>query len=296
MTDLTHFSLFTGIGGIDIAAEWANFRTVGQVEKAEYPYKILCKHFPEVPKWRDVKDVTSGSVREQGIKHITLLSGGFPCQPFSIAGKRRGKEDPRFLWNEMLRLVSELKPTWILGENVAGIISMELDNCITDLEGQDYSCRAFLLPACAVSAPHRRDRIFIVAHTNRNRDNTNRREIPTEDRIQETNREEMGTGVFDRTIVTNTTGKRRSRGGTTLKLTDMVEILEGREPKYYKTLPTPTARDYKDGRKPDTLKNAGRTENNSLCDKVGANSGMHLNPEWVEWLMGFPIGWTELNV
>ena len=167
-TPLTHFSLFSGIGGLDLAAEWAGFQTVGQVEKGDYANKILGKHWPNVPRWEDIKDVTIHTVREAGIEHApTVLSGGFPCQPFSCAGQRRGAEDDRFLWPEMLRVVQELRPAWVIGENVAGLVSLALDDVLTDLERAGYSCRAFLLPAAGVGAPHMRDRVFIVAHSAR---------------------------------------------------------------------------------------------------------------------------------
>jgi DNA (cytosine-5)-methyltransferase 1 len=163
---LTHFSVFSGIGGLDLAAEWAGFNTVGQVEKAEFPYQVLSKHWPNVPKWRDIRDVTDDAIRNAGIGHITVLSGGFPCQPFSNGGKRRGKADDRFLWPEMLRVIKIAGPDWIIGENVAGIIDMELDNVLSSLEDTGYSCRAFCVPACGVGAPHRRDRVFIIANIN----------------------------------------------------------------------------------------------------------------------------------
>ncbi len=166
---LTHFSLFSGIGGIDLAAEWAGFETVGQCEFADYPTKVLEKHWPDVPRWRDIRDVTAESIRSRGITDVTLLSGGFPCQPFSIAGKRRGANDDRYLWPEMLRVISELNPHWVLGENVPGIVNMALEQCCIDLENQGYEVQPFNIPACAVDAPHRRARIFIVAYSKHQR-------------------------------------------------------------------------------------------------------------------------------
>ena len=167
MSELTHLSLFSGIGGLDLAAEWAGFRTVGQCEWADYPHAVLQKHWPDVPKWRDIRTLTKEGFRERtGLDAVTVVSGGFPCQPFSTAGKRRGKEDDRYLWPEMCRVISEIQPTWVVGENVAGLISMDLDTALSDLEGIGYACQTLVIPACAVDAPHRRDRCAILAHTN----------------------------------------------------------------------------------------------------------------------------------
>lgn len=172
MPELTHISLFTGIGGLDLAAEWAGFRTVGQCEWADYPRAVLEKHWPTVPKWRDIHNLTAKDFFDKtGCPPggVTCLSGGFPCQPFSQAGKRRGKDDDRYLWPEMLRVIQEIRPRWVVGENVGGFVSMALDTVLSDLESIGYTCQAIVFPACAVDAPHRRDRCAILAHTNSTR-------------------------------------------------------------------------------------------------------------------------------
>jgi DNA (cytosine-5)-methyltransferase 1 len=132
---------------------------VAFVEQDKYCQKVLKKHWADVPIIDDIKEF-----RYDKAEAIDLLTGGFPCQPFSQAGLRRGTEDDRSLWGEMLRIIKESMPTWVIGENVAGIVNMELDNCISELESEGYETQAFIIPACAVSTPHRRDRVWIVAH------------------------------------------------------------------------------------------------------------------------------------
>jgi len=162
---LTHFSLFSGIGGIDLAAEWAGFTTVGQVEWADYPTKVLEKHWPNVPRWRDIRSVTAEDFYNRtGLRTVDLISGGFPCQPFSVAGKQKGKRDDRYLWPEMFRVIREIKPTWVLGENVPGILSIAGRTVCEDLEREGYAVTVFNFEAAAVGAPHRRERVFFVAH------------------------------------------------------------------------------------------------------------------------------------
>lgn len=167
MRVLTHLSLFSGIGGLDLAAEWAGFCTVGQCEWGDYQTKVLEKHWPDVPRWRDIRSLTKECFFERtGQQTVDIISGGFPCQPFSTAGLRRGKDDDRFLWPEMLRVIGAIRPAWIIGENVAGIGSMVLDDILADLENEGYSTRAIMVPAAGVGAPHRRDRFAILAHAN----------------------------------------------------------------------------------------------------------------------------------
>jgi len=152
----THLDLFSGIGGFALAAQWNGLETIGFSEVEPYACQILKRHWPTVPNYGDIRNI-------RGVR-ADLVTGGFPCQPFSLAGKRRGASDDRALWPEMLRVIEDARPTWVLGENVPGIITLELDRVLADLEGIGYACWPLCVPACAVDARHRRDRVWIVAH------------------------------------------------------------------------------------------------------------------------------------
>lgn len=131
----------------------------GQVEIDEHCNQVLARHWPQVPRWRDVR-----ALPYDDMPQVDLIAGGYPCQPFSAAGKRRGAADDRHLWPYCIEAVRRLRPAWALFENVAGHISLGLDDVCADLEGEGYAVRPLLIPACAVGAPHRRARVFIVAH------------------------------------------------------------------------------------------------------------------------------------
>ena len=152
--------LFSGIGGFSLGLEWAGMSTVAFCERDPYCTTILNKHWPDTPVHNDVRNLDGKDYADS----IDLVAGGFPCQPFSVAGNRRGSDDDRHLWPEMLRIIQEAKPRWVIGENVFGLINMALDDVQADLEREHYEVRKFVLPAVAVDAHHRRDRIFIIAY------------------------------------------------------------------------------------------------------------------------------------
>lgn len=184
-----HASLFSGFGAADLAATWMGWDNAFWCEIDDFPRKVLGYWFPESIGYGNIKETDFTEWKGK----IDVLTGGFPCQPFSVAGRRKGKEDDRYLWPEMLRAIREIRPTWIVGENVAGILSMVqpgreaevehqaalfeatdketileqeyvVETICRDIEQEGYTIQPIVIPACAVGAPHRRDRVFFVAY------------------------------------------------------------------------------------------------------------------------------------
>lgn len=163
---LNHASLFSGIGGFDLAAEWMGWNNLFHCEIDPFCQRVLKYHFPGSKNYENIKQTNFSFWRGK----IDVLSGGFPCQPFSLGGQRKGTEDDRNLWPEMYRAVKEIEPKWVIGENVLGIISwnkgMVFEQVQSDLENEGYEVQAVVLPAASVNAIHRRDRVFFVAYSN----------------------------------------------------------------------------------------------------------------------------------
>ena len=154
--------LFSGIGGFSLGLERAGMKTVAFCEIEKFPRKVLKKHWPDVPIYEDVRTLTKEKLDDDGIT-IDVICGGYPCQPFSNAGKRQGKNDDRYLWPEFIRLIREIKPSYVIGENVGGHISMGLDDVLSDLEGENYTWEAFVIPATSVKLSQGRERVWFVA-------------------------------------------------------------------------------------------------------------------------------------
>ena len=297
---LTHLSLFSGIGGLDIAAEAAGFETVGQCEWAEYPTKILEKHWPNVPRWRDIRTLTGESFYERtGLRTVDVISGGFPCQPFSVAGKQVGKDDDRYLWPEMLRVIQELRPTWVLGENVPGIVNLALDTVLADLENSGYTGQAFIIPACGVDAPHKRERCAILAYAvNGSRAMRRNREFQD---LAENGGEGPDNGRRKKGAVAGEW--RENKPGTSGVANGLREEVYGaaadsscieRERSCGKPLLFTNCSSRERERERESGSRSGYRGNlQELVEVTPRGIIGRMNPEFAEWLMGYKTGWTE---
>jgi DNA (cytosine-5)-methyltransferase 1 len=204
---MNHASLFSGIGGFDLAAEWVGWNNVFHCEWNPFGQKILKHHFPKSISYNDITKTDFTIHRGE----IDILTGGFPCQPYSTAGLRKGKADERHLFPEMLRAIKEIKPKWVIGENVRGLVNwgggMVFDEVCNDLESEGYEVQPFLIPAASVNAPHQRQRIWFIAYANDKGGSTRSRQVQSENgKISEwnDNAESCDTSYGD---VTNTKSK-----------------------------------------------------------------------------------------
>ena len=209
---MRHGSLFSGIGGFDLAAEWMQWENVLHCEWNEFGQKVLKHYWPNAISYEDITK-TDFSIHRGD---IDILTGGFPCQPYSAAGKRLGKEDDRHLWPEMLRAIREVQPTWVVGENVLGLVNwnggLVFEEVQADLEAEGYEVQPFVLPACAVNAPHRRDRVWFVAYSFNSRYKARRGAKEEKDGVQAVHRKKMVTREFNGTSLSSTTPNANSNG------------------------------------------------------------------------------------
>jgi DNA (cytosine-5)-methyltransferase 1 len=212
---MNHGSLFSGIGGFDLAAEWAGWTNKFHCEWNHFGQKVLKYYWPKAESYTDITKTNFSIWRGK----IDILTGGFPCQPYSAAGKRLGKEDDRHLWPEMLRAIREIQPTWVVGENVLGLVNwnggLVFDEVQADLEAEGYEVQPYVLPAVSVNAPHRRDRVWFVAYSVNNRYSTRRKKKSKQDSIQSEKRTAMDAWKPNRTGFsrdTSNTESGRQRG------------------------------------------------------------------------------------
>lgn len=173
---LRHFDVCSGIGGFALGFRWAALsEPVAFCEIDKYCQKVLAKNFPNIPIFNDVKELVNEEAKPESTRTIPdhdILTSGYPCQPFSVAGKRRGEEDPRNIWPYVYEIVKRKHPTWCVFENVYGHVAMGLDKVLNEMEMEGYTTQTFIVPACSLDAPHLRNRLWIVAHSNRQSEST----------------------------------------------------------------------------------------------------------------------------
>ena len=351
---LKMLSLFSGVGMIDLAASWAGIETVAVCEIQPYPQQILKKRFPEVKVYDDIFNITAEKLKNDGITKVDIVAGGFPCQPFSVAGNREGEEDERHLWPEMCRVIRELKPRWVLGENVPGLLSIAdvsgrrggtFGSILRDLAEMGHDAIWSVYGANEIGAPHKRERVFILANSvserrNDGGDNWQGGYIPNDaERSAKENKSEWDEWQYR----TSQVGANDGNLWATPSAADATGNHGGGQHKSLRTdvynssnqlWPTPQARDYRSGDNPDSPRQGRKAErgwSNNLndvvklwgtpraCDYKGCcqygtprhaeelkrgnlkgevmepNNKGQLNPDWVEILMGLPIGWTDID-
>jgi DNA (cytosine-5)-methyltransferase 1 len=295
--------LFSGIGGFSLAASWTGqIETITFCEIDKFCQKVLKKHWPDVPIFDDITKLRGEDIEQP----VDIICGGFPCQPYSQAGKRRGKEDDRALWPEMFRVIREIKPKWILAENVAGFVNMGLEDCISELEGEGYynfinnqgkkTIIPFIIPACAVGAPHRRDRVWIVANsgqqsTRGTQSGFDNREQSSSEEKERTN---QGYGFTDKNC--HASDSDRLNGNNAGYDTGEVSQLEASGLLGMQSI-TDSCNERLQGSEWTGSHEQGQATHGSASERnyAWANRGLKLQPAFVEWMQGYPIGYTDLK-
>lgn len=318
---LVHGSLFSGFDAPSIAASWMGWKNAFHCEINPFCNEILKYWFPDSEHYEDITKTDFSQWKGR----IDVLTGGFPCQPFSLAGQRKGADDNRYLWPHMLRAIREIRPAWVIGENVAGILTMVqpgketevgsqtslfgednrkrillrqeyvVETICKDLEREGYSVQPLLIPACAVGAPHRRDRVWVIAHRTDSRTEDVRRE--REDKVlsdgiaPDTN----GYGCLSSRTCEESERCRCGNDGESENGSNrpngLMDFMD-----FYGMLPTPTMRDYKGAPTIESIQKRGRNPmTNNLADRFAqTGKSSQLNPLFVEEMMGFPLMWTTL--
>lgn len=335
MSDIiTHASTFSGIGASELAAEMLGWKNLFHCEINEFGRKVLEYHFPDTKSYEDIKSTDFTEWRGK----VTVLTGGFPCQPFSCAGKRRGPKDDRYLWPHMLNCIKQVRPTWFIGENVVGITTMAfqgenvkvgeqadlfgegdgyeiyekrekyvLGKIYRSLESVGYSVQTFIIPACAVGAPHRRDRVFIVAHRLAETSDSVRcggsvrEKNPTPGNSGSLGQEVLSAYIQKRmpsllpTPLASEGDKYANKYNSRSQMGRSLSAMGGSG-----LLPTPRANEVTDINL-NSPNLANRNHSNleeevakHVCSLKIDGETFRLSPLFVEEMMGFPLGWTAL--
>ena len=221
--------LFSGIGGFSYGLEKLGFKTVAFCEIDKFCKLLLQKHWKKVKIYDDVKEITKQRLETDGVELPDVITGGFPCQPFSVAGKQRGTDDNRHLWPQMFRIIRELAPRWVVGENVRGLVNIQdgmvFETVCTDLEGEGYEVRAFNIPAASVGGPHRRERIWIIANKKESMVNSNKIRFQQHNETEEETSRRRSSATFESTGSADVENSRRTlRQGTELREKNEDEI------------------------------------------------------------------------
>ena len=230
---MNHLDLFSGIGGFSIGLEKVGFNTIAFCEKEDYCRMLLQKHWKGVKIYNDIKECKGKEIKET-YGRVDILTGGFPCQPYSVAGKQKGTADDRYLWPEMFRVIKEVQPTFVIAENVRGIINIQdgmvFETVCSDLESEGFEIQTFIIPAAGVGAPHKRERVWVVGYSKHNGSLTseikrgdNKINDRTEEREDTTFKPERAGGSRDNEIMENTRRKLHERSSVREKNEDEIK-------------------------------------------------------------------------